>query len=123
MDPTKESAGGAVAEDLLEEAVARVAGGHEFVAVRGENAPPADRERRGFAARVEPELAAEEVGEPEVVVAADEEDREAGLVERREPREGAGGAARDHVTVLEPEVEQVSEEREAREVLSRAIEE
>src|SRR5262245_55605025 len=122
MDRPKQSSRDGIAEDSLQEAITRISGGDELVAVRREHAPISDREGRGDETRVQPELSPEEVDEPEVVVPADEEERQPRFVRVRETGEDPDGAAGNRVAILEPEIEEVPEKGEPSEAVRSLIE-
>ncbi len=103
-----------IADHLLEHAIAEVAA-HQAVAVVEPDPAPLVLERSPRRRRVRSaDLLAQEGPEPEVVVAVEVDDRDAGLEHATQHAEGGEVAARDRGAVLEPEVEQVADDVEDR---------
>ena len=107
VNPPEESASHRTAGGPTQNPVAPVRGA-ESIPVRDVRTPPSDAAPRRLGEDFDSDFIAEETPPPRVVVPAHEQDAHASLHEPPEASEHVELAARNHLTVFEPEVEQVA---------------
>ena len=107
VDPPEESASQPAAGSPAQNPVAPVRGA-ESIPVRDVRTPPSDASPRRLGEDLDADFIAEETPPPRVVVSAHEQDPHATFHEPPQAGEHVELTARDHLTVFEPEVEQVA---------------
>ena len=105
--------------DLLETAVAEVAA-DQTVAMVDPQSPALARQLHGAGVDRESQLAGQERAEPEIMVAVQVVDRDAGASQIGQRRQRGEVAARNRGAVFEPEVEEIADDVELRRATGQA---